>query len=62
MLWDDVMSVSGSLKTMELPFLMQWCKNSGQTGTLILSRDAMRKEVHFEKGYIASSGSNDPRE
>ena len=56
------MSVSGSLKTMELPFLMQWCKNSGQTGTLILSRDAMRKEVHFEKGYIASSGSNDPRE
>lgn len=56
------MSVSGSLKTMELAYLMQWCKNSGQTGTLTMSRDEMRKEVHFEKGWIVSSGSNDPRE
>lgn len=47
---------------MELAFLMQWCKNSGQTGTLVLSRDEKRKDLHFEKGWIVSSGSNDPRE
>ncbi len=54
--------LTGSLKTMSLPDLLQWASTGQKTGILILQRDSLTKQVHFQDGTIVGSSSNDPRE
>jgi hypothetical protein len=56
------MSLSGTLRTMSLPDLLQWLHTSQKTGTLALRGDRHTKRVFFRKGEIVSSASEDPTE
>lgn len=56
------MSLTGNLRTMSLPDILQWIALGRKTGTLHLERRAVRKQLAFNVGSIFSSWSNDPRE
>jgi len=56
------MSLSGNLRTMSLPDILQWIAQGRKTGTLHLSRGAVQKRLSFKDGSIFTSWSNDPRE
>ncbi len=56
------MSLTGNLRTMSLPDILQWIALGRKTGTLHLERRAVRKRLAFKSGTIFSSWSNDPRE
>jgi hypothetical protein len=56
------MALSGSIKTMELPELLQWIGNSAKSGTLTLERDRLTKILGFREGKVVSVESNDPSE
>jgi hypothetical protein len=56
------MSLTGNLRTMALPDILQWISMGRKTGTLHLERRAVKKRIIFRKGDIYSSWSNDPRE
>ncbi len=56
------MSLTGNLRTMALPDILQWISMGRKTGTLHLERRAVKKRIIFEGGDIYSSWSNDPRE
>jgi hypothetical protein len=56
------MSLTGNLRTMSLPDILQWIALGRKTGTLHLERRAVRKQLAFKAGTIFSSWSNDPRE
>jgi len=56
------MSVSGSLATMQLGDLMQWCGSNLKTGTLKLKRGPIEKQLFFKEGRLFSSVSTSPRE
>jgi hypothetical protein len=56
------MSLTGNLRTMSLPDILQWIDLGRKTGTLHLERRAVRKRLAFQAGKIFSSWSNDPRE
>ena len=56
------MSVSGSLATMLLGDLLQWCGNNLMTGTITLRRGPIEKKLFFKKGRLFSSTSSSPRE
>lgn len=56
------MSLSGNLRTMSLPDILQWIAQGRKTGTLHLSRRAVQKRLGFKDGAIFTSWSNDPRE
>jgi hypothetical protein len=56
------MSLSGNLRTMPLPEILQWISMSVKTGTLHLSHRSIQKRIIFQDGEIFSSWSNDPRE
>jgi uncharacterized protein DUF4388 len=54
--------LSGTLKTMSLPDLLQWAGGGRKTGTLILKDDSLEKRIYFQDGAIVGSSSNDTRE
>lgn len=54
--------LTGNLKTMALPDLLQWAGGGQKTGTLVLRGDHFQKQVFFKDGAIIGSSSNDPRE
>lgn len=56
------MSLSGNLRTMALPEILQWISMGRKTGTLVLERGEVRKQISFENGLAFTSWSNDPRE
>jgi hypothetical protein len=54
--------LTGNLRTMELPEVLQWVAFSQKTGTLYLERRSIQKRIVFREGLIYTSWSNDPRE
>lgn len=56
------MGLSGDLRTIDLPEVLQWISRGQQTGTLEVERGSVRKWIAFKSGLIHSSASNDPRE
>ena len=56
------MGLSGNLRTMDLPEILQWISMGKKTGTLHLERRSVQKRIGFESGVIHTSWSNDPRE
>jgi len=56
------MSLTGNLRTMDLPEVLQWISGGRKTGTLHLDRGSVRKRIAFTDGIIHTSWSNDPRE
>lgn len=56
------MSLSGNLRTMSLPDILQWIAQGRKTGTLHLDHRAVQKRISFREGTIFTSWSNDPRE
>jgi hypothetical protein len=55
-------SLSGSLETMQLGDLLQWCGTNLKTGTLRLKRGPIEKQLFFSEGRLFSSVSSSPRE
>ena len=56
------MSLTGNLRTMDLPEVLQWISGGRKTGTLHLDRGSIQKRIAFVDGIIDTSWSNDPRE
>ena len=56
------MGLSGNLRTMDLPEILQWISGGRKTGTLHLERRSVQKRIAFKGGVIHTSWSNDPRE
>jgi hypothetical protein len=56
------MGLSGNLRTMDLPEILQWISMGRKTGTLHLERRSVQKRIVFQSGLIHTSWSNDPRE
>jgi len=54
--------LTGSLKTMSLPDLLQWAGSGRKTGTLSLKSGPLHKRIYFQNGAIIGSSSNDTRE
>jgi len=54
--------LTGTLKTMALPDLLQWVAAGRKTGTLRLQGEAFQVSLMFNGGAIVGSSSNDPRE
>ena len=56
------MGLSGNLRTMDLPEILQWISSGRKTGTLHIGRRSVQKRIFFQGGVIHTSWSNDPRE
>jgi len=54
------MALSGNLKTMELPDLLQWLTLGRKTGALAFIKNRTKNYIYFKQGRIISSSSNDP--
>jgi len=54
--------LTGSLKTMSLPDLLQWAGSGRKTGILSLKSSSLHKKIYFQDGAIIGSSSNDTRE
>lgn len=54
--------LTGSLKTMSLPDLLQWAGAGRKTGTLSLKSGTLNKKIYFQGGAIIGSSSDDTRE
>jgi len=53
------MGVSGNLRTMALPDLLQWAKVNNKSGTFDLERNGVRRCLAFRDGTIVACVSND---
>jgi Domain of unknown function (DUF4388) len=56
------MAVSGNLRTMPFPDLMQWISASRKTGTLVIKGQRYTKKILFQTGLVSAVTSNNPRE
>jgi hypothetical protein len=56
------MALTGNLRTMSLPDILQWIATGQKTGTLYLNRASIQKRIAFRDGRIFTSTSTDPRE
>jgi len=56
------MAVSGNLRTMPFPDLMQWISVSRKTGTLVIKGQRYTKKILFQTGLVSAVTSNNPRE
>lgn len=56
------MGLTGNLRTMDLPEILQWISVGRKTGTLYLARRSIQKRIVFKEGVVYTSWSNDPRE
>ena len=54
--------LTGNLKTMSLPDLLQWAGAGRKTGTLALKSGPLNKKIYFQGGAIIGSSSDDNRE
>jgi hypothetical protein len=54
--------LTGNLKTMSLPDLLQWAGAGRKTGTLSLKSGPLHKKIYFQEGAIIGSSSDDNRE
>lgn len=54
------MSLSGRLKTMDLPEVLQWVTIGKKTGSMAFVHDKTKVFIYFRDGLIVSSRSNDP--
>jgi len=54
------MSLSGNLRTMDLPELLQWVTLGRKTGSLAFIRNKTKNSIYFRGGQIISSRSNEP--
>jgi len=54
--------LTGNLKTMSLPDLLQWAGGGRKTGILALKNPTLLKRIYFKDGAIIGSASNDTRE
>jgi hypothetical protein len=55
-------SISGNLRTMPFPDLLQWVAQSRQTGTLALEGNPYKKKIYFRDGLVVAASSEDPKE
>lgn len=56
------MSISGNLRTMPFPDLLQWVSQSRKTGTLAVDGPSCKKKLYFREGRVVASASDDPKE
>ncbi len=56
------MSISGNLRTMPFPDLLQWVAQSRKTGTLALEGNPYNKKIYFRDGLVVACSSEDPKE
>ncbi len=56
------MAISGNLRTMPFPDLMEWISMGRKTGTLVLKGPRFSKKILFQKGTVSAVTSNNPRE
>ncbi len=56
------MALTGDLRTIPFPEVIQLVARMGGNGVLRVRRGQVEKSVYFRKGAICSSSSNDPRE
>ncbi len=56
------MSISGNLKTMPFPDLLQWVSQSRKTGTLVVEGPSFKKKLYFREGKVVASASDNPKE
>jgi hypothetical protein len=56
------MSLTGTLRTMNLADLLQWAAASQQTGRVDFRREGVAKEVYVQDGIIVGAASNEPTE
>ncbi len=56
------MSISGNLRTMPFPDLLQWVAASRKTGTLALEGDPHKKKIYFRDGLVVAASSESPKE
>ncbi len=56
------MSISGNLRTMPFPDLLQWVSQSRKTGTLAIDGPSVKKKLYFREGRVVASASDNPRE
>ena len=56
------MSISGNLRTMPFPDLLQWVSQSRKTGTLAVEGNPYTKKIYFRKGLIVAASSENPKE
>jgi tetratricopeptide (TPR) repeat protein len=54
------MSLSGTLKTMDLPEVLQWVTIGRKTGSLVFVRDKIKIIIYFKDGDIIAAVSNEP--
>ena len=54
--------LTGNLKTMSLPDLLQWAGAGRKTGTLSLKNGPLHKKIYLQDGAIIGSSSDDNRE
>lgn len=60
--YNQLMAITGTLKTMSLPDLLQFLATGRKSGTLKFDQGKITKQVYFKNGKIVGSKSNDPRE
>ena len=56
------MSISGNLRTMPFPDLLQWVSQSRKTGTLMVDGPSFKKKLYFREGKVVASASDNPKE
>ena len=56
------MSISGNLRTMPFPDLLQWISLSHKTGALIIKGSRFTKKMLFADGSVTAVTSNNPKE
>jgi len=56
------MSISGNLRTMPFPDLLQWVSQSRKTGTLAVDGPEYKKKIYFREGKVVASASDNPKE
>ena len=56
------MAISGNIRTMPFPDLMQWISMSRKTGTLVIKGQRFTKKILFTDGTVSAVTSNNPRE
>ena len=56
------MAVTGNIRTMPFPDLMQWISVSRNTGTLVIKGQRYTKKILFQNGLVSAVTSNNRRE
>ena len=56
------MTISGNLRTMPLPDVLQWLANGRHTGTLVVSDGSVEKSLYLKDGRLLSCTSSAPKE